>query len=150
MQTFSIYYIFINVYSLKCFILCVHIIRLVVHILKYLSHQSQLIGDTAYDILWYDLRPTESQLLIPVILKSQKGFTLTFGKFSSLSLESFTSVSYFSVLNNFIHLLYYNNILARKDLQNSENYETLEICKAYIYIYQLNTKWVLLISSRIS
>lgn len=64
---------------------------------------SQLIGDTAYDILWYDLHPNESQLLIPVILKSQKGFILTFGKFSSLSLESFTSImkisaSYMSVL----------------------------------------------------
>ncbi|CAD1476695.1 unnamed protein product, partial [Heterotrigona itama] len=58
---------------------------------EYLRIKSQLIGDTAYDLLWYDLRPNESQLLIPVILRSQKGFTLTFGKFSSLSLESFTN-----------------------------------------------------------
>ncbi|KOC58792.1 hypothetical protein WH47_00040, partial [Habropoda laboriosa] len=64
---------------------------------------SQLIGNTAYEFLWYDLRSTESQLLIPVILRSQKGFTFTFGKFSSLSLESFTAImkvsaSYISVL----------------------------------------------------
>ncbi|XP_033189258.2 odorant receptor 4-like [Bombus vancouverensis nearcticus] len=61
---------------------------------EYLRTKSQLIGDTAYNMLWYDLRPNKSRLLIPVILRSQKGFTLTFGKFSNLSLESFTGVSY--------------------------------------------------------
>ncbi|XP_068987568.1 odorant receptor 4-like [Bombus flavifrons] len=61
---------------------------------EYLRIKSQLIGDTAYNILWYDLRPNKSRLLIPVILRSQRGFTLTFGKFSKLSLESFTGVSY--------------------------------------------------------
>ncbi|XP_050476806.1 odorant receptor 4-like isoform X2 [Bombus huntii] len=70
---------------------------------EYLRTKSQLIGDTAYNMLWYDLRPNKSRLLIPVILRSQKGFTLTFGKFSNLSLESFTgimkvSASYMSVL----------------------------------------------------
>lgn len=51
---------------------------------------------------FFDLRPNERQLLIPVILRSQKGFTFTFGKFSSLSLESFTGVSYlFFTFNGF-------------------------------------------------
>ncbi|CAK9826540.1 Odorant receptor 13a [Anthophora retusa] len=70
---------------------------------EYLSIKSQLIGNTAYDFLWYDLRANESQLLIPLILRSQRGFTFTFGKFSSLSLERFTAImkvsaSYISVL----------------------------------------------------
>ncbi|XP_076666915.1 odorant receptor 67c-like [Andrena cerasifolii] len=70
---------------------------------EYLNNKSKLIGDTAYNLLWYDLKPNESRLLILVILRSQKGFTLTFGKFSKLSYESFTqimkaSASYVSVL----------------------------------------------------
>ncbi|XP_076302934.1 odorant receptor 67c-like [Lasioglossum baleicum] len=58
---------------------------------EYLRTKSKVLTDAAYGFLWYDLQPRESQLLILVILRSQKGFTLTFGKFSSLSLESFTS-----------------------------------------------------------
>ncbi|XP_076756555.1 odorant receptor 4-like [Xylocopa sonorina] len=70
---------------------------------EYLSTKSQLISDTAYQILWYNLDPKEIRLLILVILRSQKGFTFTFGKFASLSLKSFmaimkTSASYVSVL----------------------------------------------------
>nr|XP_012149881.1 PREDICTED: odorant receptor 4-like [Megachile rotundata] len=70
---------------------------------EYLSIKSKLIGDTAYESAWYDLRPSENRLLILLILRSQKGFTFTFGKFSSPSLESFTSImkvsaSYISVL----------------------------------------------------
>ncbi|CAD1476694.1 unnamed protein product, partial [Heterotrigona itama] len=58
---------------------------------EYLSIKSKLIGDTVYKFLWYNIRPKETRLLIPVILRCQKGFTLTFGKFASLSLESFTT-----------------------------------------------------------
>ncbi|XP_076756554.1 odorant receptor 4-like [Xylocopa sonorina] len=70
---------------------------------EYLSSKSQLINDTAYKFLWYNLQPNEIQLLVLVILRSQKGFTLTFGKFANLSLESFMSImkvsaSYMSVL----------------------------------------------------
>ncbi|XP_076386814.1 odorant receptor 4-like [Megachile rotundata] len=70
---------------------------------EYLSTKSKLICESAYRCLWYDLRRNESQLLIIVILRSQKGFKFTFGKFSSLSLENFTSIlkasgSYMSVL----------------------------------------------------
>ncbi|XP_017762310.1 PREDICTED: odorant receptor 13a-like [Eufriesea mexicana] len=70
---------------------------------EYLSDKSKLIGNTAYEFLWYNLHPNESRLLIPVILRSQRGFTFTCGKFSSLSMETFTSMmkasaSYISVL----------------------------------------------------
>ncbi|XP_076235698.1 uncharacterized protein LOC143180057 [Calliopsis andreniformis] len=70
---------------------------------EYLNIKSELIGETAYKTLWYDLHPNESKLLILLIVRSQKGFPFTFGKFSNLSLESFTaimkaSVSYMSVL----------------------------------------------------
>ncbi|XP_043506688.1 uncharacterized protein LOC122527004, partial [Frieseomelitta varia] len=64
---------------------------------------SKLLGDTAYDLLWYKMRPKETRFLIPVILRSQNGFILTFGKFASLSMESFMAImkasgSYISVL----------------------------------------------------
>ncbi|CAL7941818.1 unnamed protein product [Xylocopa violacea] len=70
---------------------------------EYLSIKSKLISDTAYEFLWYNLHPNETQYLILVILRAQKGFTFTFGKFASLSMESFAnimkaSVSYISVL----------------------------------------------------
>ncbi|XP_076386815.1 uncharacterized protein LOC100884046 [Megachile rotundata] len=70
---------------------------------EYLNTKSKLICETAYKCLWYNLYPSESKLLIIVILRAQKGFTLTFGKFSNLSLENFTeilkaSASYMSVL----------------------------------------------------
>ncbi|XP_043526369.1 odorant receptor 13a-like [Frieseomelitta varia] len=70
---------------------------------EYLSTKSELLGDTAYKLLWYNIRPKETRLLIPVILRCQRGFTLTFGKFASLSMGSFTAImkasgSYISVL----------------------------------------------------
>ncbi|XP_076756326.1 odorant receptor 10-like [Xylocopa sonorina] len=70
---------------------------------EYLSIKSKVISDTAYEFLWYNLHPNESQLLIVVILRAQKGFTFTFGKFATLSMESFAAImkasaSYMSVL----------------------------------------------------
>ncbi|XP_076235699.1 uncharacterized protein LOC143180058 [Calliopsis andreniformis] len=70
---------------------------------EYLTIKSEMIGFTAYKMLWYDLRPSESRLIVLLLLRSQKGLPLTFGKFSQLSLESFTSVmkasaSYVSML----------------------------------------------------
>ncbi|XP_076757263.1 odorant receptor 4-like [Xylocopa sonorina] len=70
---------------------------------EYLSIKSKLICDTAYKLLWYDIDPSDSQLLILVILRAQKGFTFTFGKFANLSMESFAAImkasaSYMSVL----------------------------------------------------
>ncbi|XP_076756553.1 odorant receptor 4-like [Xylocopa sonorina] len=70
---------------------------------EYLNIKSQLICDTAYKFLWYNIHQNETRLLILVILRSQRGFTLTFGKFANLSMESFmaimkASASYISVL----------------------------------------------------
>ncbi|XP_043800866.1 odorant receptor 22c-like, partial [Apis laboriosa] len=70
---------------------------------EYLSIKSKLIADTAYEFLWYNMNPSESRLLIPIILRAQRGFTFTFGKFATLSMESFTAImkasgSYMSVL----------------------------------------------------
>ncbi|XP_034175209.2 odorant receptor 67c-like [Osmia lignaria lignaria] len=58
---------------------------------EYLNTKSKLIGDTIYEIDWYDLHPSERRLLVLLILRSQKGFMFTCGKFTTLSLESFTS-----------------------------------------------------------
>ncbi|XP_034190765.2 odorant receptor 67c-like [Osmia lignaria lignaria] len=59
---------------------------------EYLNSKSKLIGNTIYETDWCDLHPRESRLLVFLILRSQKGFTFTCGKFSTLSLESFTSI----------------------------------------------------------
>nr|XP_031840314.1 odorant receptor 22c-like [Nomia melanderi] len=70
---------------------------------EYLNVKSQMIIDAAYQMAWYNLQPTLSRQMILLILRSQKGLPLTFGKFSPLSLESFAkimkaSASYMSVL----------------------------------------------------
>ncbi|XP_076224459.1 uncharacterized protein LOC116430396 [Nomia melanderi] len=70
---------------------------------EYLNVKSDMIIDAAYQVTWYDLQPTISRQLVLLILRSQKGMPLTFGKFSTLSLESFSrimkaSASYMSVL----------------------------------------------------
>ncbi|XP_076284908.1 odorant receptor 13a-like [Lasioglossum baleicum] len=71
--------------------------------LGYLVITSKMIIEAAYQMAWYDLHPNISRQLVLLILKSQKGLPLTFGKFSTLSLRSFTrimkaSASYVSVL----------------------------------------------------
>ncbi|XP_076279801.1 odorant receptor 10-like [Lasioglossum baleicum] len=70
---------------------------------EYLNTKSKLIVDAIYESSWYDLQSTTSRRLVLFILKSQKGLPLTFGKFSSLSLQSFANImkasaSYMSVL----------------------------------------------------
>ncbi|XP_019699280.1 odorant receptor 24a-like [Harpegnathos saltator] len=70
---------------------------------EYLSAKSQMIGDAAYDSLWYDLTSRKSRVALLVILRSQKRLTMTIGKIMDLSLERFTNVvkasaSYVSVL----------------------------------------------------
>ncbi|CAL7941817.1 unnamed protein product [Xylocopa violacea] len=67
---------------------------------EYLSIKSKLISDTAYELLWYNIDPSDTQLLILVILRAQKGFTFTFGKFATLSMGSFAAVSYQCVMFN--------------------------------------------------
>ncbi|XP_014480042.1 PREDICTED: uncharacterized protein LOC106747210 [Dinoponera quadriceps] len=70
---------------------------------EYLSAKSKLIGDAAYNSLWYNVAAKDSEMMVFVILRSQKRLTITCGKIMELSLERFTSVvkasaSYMSVL----------------------------------------------------
>ncbi|KAF3054419.1 Odorant receptor 112 [Nylanderia fulva] len=70
---------------------------------EYLSAKSKMIGNAAYDSLWYDFPAKESQIILFIILRSQKRLTITSGKIMDLSLERFTSVikasaSYLSLL----------------------------------------------------
>ncbi|XP_020289060.1 odorant receptor 4-like [Pseudomyrmex gracilis] len=71
---------------------------------EYLNSKSKSITQAAYDSLWYELEPTESRLLLLLLVKSQRQLSITIGKFMDLSLESFTgilktSASYMSVLH---------------------------------------------------
>ncbi|XP_011148020.3 odorant receptor 24a-like isoform X2 [Harpegnathos saltator] len=70
---------------------------------EYLSAKSQMIGDAAYDSLWYNLTSRKNRITLLMILRSQKRLTITIGKIMDLSLERFASVvkasaSYVSVL----------------------------------------------------
>ncbi|KAK2587310.1 hypothetical protein KPH14_003029 [Odynerus spinipes] len=70
---------------------------------EYVTAKGKMIGDAAYESVWYDLRPRESRLLLLMILRSQKRLTITAGKIMDLSLERFTTIikasaSYVSVL----------------------------------------------------
>ncbi|XP_076640942.1 odorant receptor 13a-like isoform X2 [Halictus rubicundus] len=69
---------------------------------EYLNGKNDMIVETAYKMSWYDLQPSTSRQVMLLLLRSQKGFQLTFGKFSALSLDTFTSImkasaSYMSV-----------------------------------------------------
>lgn len=52
-----------------------------------------MIGDAAYESLWYDLAPSESRILLFLIMRSQKQLTITIGRFANLSLQQFANVS---------------------------------------------------------
>ncbi|XP_014480018.1 PREDICTED: odorant receptor 22c-like [Dinoponera quadriceps] len=70
---------------------------------EYLSAKSKLIGDAAYDSLWYNVAAKNRRIVLFVVLRSQKRLTITCGKIMDLTLERFTSVmkasaSYMSVL----------------------------------------------------
>jgi hypothetical protein len=51
-----------------------------------------MIGDAAYEAKWYNSHPTQSRILLLLILRSQRKLTITIGKFMDLSLERFTTV----------------------------------------------------------
>jgi len=53
-----------------------------------------MIGDAAYESLWYDLTPSENRILLFLIMRSQKQVTITVGKFMNLSLQQFANVSF--------------------------------------------------------
>ncbi|XP_070521230.1 odorant receptor 4-like isoform X2 [Cardiocondyla obscurior] len=71
---------------------------------EYLSAKSKMIGDAAYNSIWYDFKLNECKLVLFIILRSQRRLTITAGKMMDLSLEGFTSImkaslSYVSILH---------------------------------------------------
>ncbi|KAM0736503.1 Odorant receptor 4 [Formica fusca] len=71
---------------------------------EYLSTKSRMIGDAAYESLWYELNRNQHQDVLLMITRSQKYLTLTVGKFVDLSLQQFANImkasaSYVSVLH---------------------------------------------------
>ncbi|KAF3054421.1 Odorant receptor 052 [Nylanderia fulva] len=88
-----LFYILIN---LEAFIYC--------YVGEHLSTKSKMIGDAAYESLWYELNPNQNRDILLVILRSQKHLRLTVGKVVDLSLKQFASIvkasaSYASVLH---------------------------------------------------
>jgi len=51
-----------------------------------------MIGDAAYEALWYELNPIQNRDILFIIVRSQKYLTLTIGKIADLSLKQFTNV----------------------------------------------------------
>ncbi|XP_014480080.1 PREDICTED: odorant receptor 67c-like [Dinoponera quadriceps] len=78
-----LFYVVIN---LEAFIFC--------YAGEYLSIKSKMIGDAAYESLWYDLTPSETRILLLLIMRSQKQLTITVGRFTNLSLQQFANVSF--------------------------------------------------------
>ncbi|XP_011862407.1 PREDICTED: odorant receptor 82a-like isoform X2 [Vollenhovia emeryi] len=71
---------------------------------EFLSAKSKSIGDAIYESLWYNLPPSDSRIILFMMLRCQKRLTITAGRVMDLTLEGFTSimkasVSYISVLN---------------------------------------------------
>ncbi|KAK2587306.1 hypothetical protein KPH14_003025 [Odynerus spinipes] len=86
------YYIVVNI---EAFVLC--------FAGEFLSSRSVIIERAAYDTAWYELHPTESRILLLMLIRAQRKLTLTAGKFMDLSLEEFAGMlkasgSYVSVL----------------------------------------------------
>ncbi|XP_077261487.1 odorant receptor 82a-like isoform X2 [Temnothorax americanus] len=89
-------FFFYVVITLEAFIFC--------YAGEYLSAKGRMIGDAAYEAKWYNSNPTQSRILLLLILRSQRKLTITIGKFMDLSLERFTTIikasaSYVSVLH---------------------------------------------------
>lgn len=51
-----------------------------------------MIGDAAYESLWYESKPNQNRDVFLMIVRSQKRLTLTVGKFVDLSLQQFANV----------------------------------------------------------
>ncbi|XP_071568988.1 odorant receptor 82a-like [Temnothorax nylanderi] len=71
---------------------------------EFLSAKSRSISNAIYESLWYNLPPSDSRVILFMILRCQKRLTITAGRVIDLTLEGFTSimkasVSYISVLN---------------------------------------------------
>ncbi|XP_011694673.1 PREDICTED: odorant receptor 2a-like [Wasmannia auropunctata] len=71
---------------------------------EFLSFKSKLISDAVYEAHWYNMVPSDSRILLFIMMRSQKRLTITAGKCFDLTLEGFmnvmkASVSYMSVLH---------------------------------------------------
>ncbi|XP_071568995.1 odorant receptor 82a-like [Temnothorax nylanderi] len=71
---------------------------------EFLSAKSKSISDAIYETLWYNLPPSDSRIILFMMLRCQMQLTITAGRIIDLTLEGFTSiikasVSYISVLN---------------------------------------------------
>ncbi|XP_025073096.1 odorant receptor 22c-like [Pogonomyrmex barbatus] len=87
---------FYIVMSLEAFIYC--------FVGEHLSTKSEMIGDSAYESLWYESSPSQNRDIHIMIIRSQKHLTLTIGKVAELSLRQFANIikasaSYVSVLH---------------------------------------------------
>ncbi|XP_011694599.1 PREDICTED: odorant receptor 13a-like [Wasmannia auropunctata] len=87
---------FYIVMSLEAFVYC--------FVGEHLRTKSKMIGDAAYESLWYELSPSQNQDIQIIIVRSQKHLTLTIGKVAELSLKQFANIikasaSYVSVLH---------------------------------------------------
>ncbi|XP_011870738.1 PREDICTED: odorant receptor 4-like isoform X2 [Vollenhovia emeryi] len=70
---------------------------------EHLQNKSKEISLAAYNSAWYGMKLKDSRILLFIILISQKPLTLTIGKMTDLSLQSFTKImnasgSYLSIL----------------------------------------------------
>ncbi|XP_077261549.1 odorant receptor 82a-like isoform X1 [Temnothorax americanus] len=71
---------------------------------EFLSFKSKSISDAIYESLWYNMVPSDSRIMLFIMMRSQKRLTITAGKIFDLTLEGFMSVmkasaSYMSVLH---------------------------------------------------
>ncbi|XP_072750302.1 odorant receptor 82a-like isoform X2 [Anoplolepis gracilipes] len=73
---------------------------------EYLSFKSRSIGDAAYETLWYELSTSECQVLLLIIVRSQKRLTITAGKVMDLTLEGFATSK--SIADAAYETLWYN------------------------------------------
>ncbi|XP_014480016.1 PREDICTED: odorant receptor 4-like [Dinoponera quadriceps] len=80
---------------------------------EYLSAKSKMIGDAAYDSLWYNVAAKNSRVVLFVVLRSQKRLTITCGKIMDLTLKCFTSIvkASASYVGAFGDVLRANNLL---------------------------------------
>ncbi|XP_071568964.1 odorant receptor 13a-like [Temnothorax nylanderi] len=90
----SVFFYFVM--SLEAFIYC--------FVGEHISTKSEMIGDAAYESLWYEMSPSQNQDIHIMIIRSQKHLTLTIGKVMELSLKQFANIvkasaSYVSVLH---------------------------------------------------
>ncbi|XP_076171912.1 odorant receptor 13a-like [Ptiloglossa arizonensis] len=70
---------------------------------EYVSNKSTSVNNAAYETLWYFLKPSDTRIILLLMIRSQKSLTISAGKFADLSLEGFANIlkasaSYISVL----------------------------------------------------